>query len=189
MFRHPRDQGKNFALRFKARAQGVRRPRRPGREKYEEAGPGGTRLGQRTPELLVAAAALEIPHLVQPGLLLRALAGQPLPLLDQLTHLLAALVTDLRVELRAARGTDGLAALLADLLVELVSALRLDRLPALASDLLVEGPAALLGDLHSALAASLGNGHSTLLLLRHFLASGGWKEPPPPPSAPSVFKK
>src|SRR5204863_178845 len=95
-------------------------------------------------------------------------------------------VADLRVELGAARSTDGLTALLADLLVELVPALRLDRLAPLAADLLVECPAALLGDFHSALAPGLGNGHSALLFLCHFPASGGWKEPPsPPPSAPA----
>src|SRR5205085_2248102 len=141
--------------------------------------------------LLAATAAFQVPHLVQPAfLLLRSLAGHPLPLLDQLADLLPALVTDLGVELRTARGTDGLAALLADLLVELVPALRLHRLAALAADLFVERTAALLGDFYAAFASGLGHGHSALLLLRHFPASGGWKEPPSrPPSAPSVFKK
>src|SRR5207245_6840509 len=97
-----------------------------------------------------------------------ALACHPLPLLDQLADLLPALVTDLGVELRTARGTDGLAALLADLLVDLVPALRLHRLAALASDLLVERTAALLGDFCAAFAAILGPRHSPLLLPPHF---------------------
>src|SRR5207237_24753 len=116
--------------------------------------------GSNRSSVFVASATLEIPHLVQAAFLLRSLARHPLPLLDQLADLLSALVTDLGVELRTARGTDGLAALLADLLVELVPALRLHRLAALAADLLVERTAALLGDFYAAFASGLGHGHS-----------------------------
>src|SRR5262249_2200372 len=65
-----------------------------------------------------------------------ATAPQPLPLLDQLSHLLAALVADLRVELGAAARAHALSALLPDLLVELVPALCFDGLAALLADLL-----------------------------------------------------
>src|SRR5437899_9943545 len=116
--------------------------------------------------VFVAPASLQVTHLVQAAFFFRGgFAGHPLPLLDQLADLLSALVTDLGIELRPARGTDGLAALLADLLVELVPALRLHRLAALASDLLVERTAALLGDFYAAFASSLAHGHSALLLL------------------------
>src|SRR2546430_16575106 len=67
--------------------------------------------------------------------------AEALPLLDQLADLLAALVTNLRVELGTAARAHALSALLADLLVELVPAFRLDGLSALLADLLVEGAA------------------------------------------------
>src|SRR6202162_776807 len=146
--------------------------------------PAGTRP-VRAPEgsarlLVVATAALEIAHLVQPAFPFLRFADHPLPLLDQLADLLPALVPDLRVELRTARGTDGLAALLADLLVELVPALRLDGLTALATNLLVERAAALPGDFHAALSPGLCNGHSALLLLRHFPCLRWFGRNPPP---------
>src|SRR5438270_14059290 len=100
-------------------------------------------MAERT---LLFSAALEVPHLVQPRLLLlrRVRPGEPLALLDQLADLLATLVADLRVELGTSRRAHALSALLANLLVELVPALCLDRLAALPADLLVKRPAALL---------------------------------------------
>src|SRR5205085_10555980 len=105
--------------------------------------------------------------------------AEALPLLDQLADLLAALVTNLRVELGTTAGAHALSALLADLLVELVPALRLDGLAALLADLLVEGPAALLRDLHASLAPCLGNRHPALLLVRHLLPPVVGRIPPP----------
>src|SRR5207248_591696 len=105
--------------------------------------------------------------------------AEALPLLDQFADLLAALVTDLRVELGTTAGAHALSALLADLLVELVPALRLDGLPALLADLLVEGAAALLRDLHASLASSFGYRHPALLLVRHLLPPVVGRNPPP----------
>src|SRR5262249_745156 len=149
-----------------------------------ETGPARERLFG----LLLAAAALQVPHLVQPLFAPGRLAGQPLSLLDQLADLLPALVADLRVELGAPRRADALAALLADLLVELVPAPRLDPLAPRASDLLVEGPSALLGDLHAALASGFCDRHPALLVLRHPCLR--WLEGPPsrPPSAFTVSR-
>src|SRR5262249_19639648 len=146
---------KPFPFRFELRNGNM--SREPKRERARE----------RLFGLLLAPAALQVPHPVQPLLAPGRLAGQPLSLLDQLADLLPALVADLRVELGAPRRADALAALLADLLVELVPALRLDRLAPLASDLLVEGPSALLGDLHAALASGFCDRHPALLVLRH----------------------
>src|SRR5207248_9604072 len=114
---------------------------------------------------------LRSPRLVCPA--------EALPLLDQLADLLAALVTDLRVELGTTARAHALSALLADLLVELVPALRLDGLPALLADLLVEGAAALLRDLHASLASSFGYRHPALLLVRHLLPPVVGRNPPP----------
>src|SRR6516225_9997876 len=61
-----------------------------------------------------------------------------LPLLDELTDLVAALAADLLVEGRPPLGLDRLAALLANLLVEARPALGLDGVAALLADLLVE---------------------------------------------------
>src|SRR5205085_11777090 len=146
--------GARFATRPMFRRRVHQRKNSAGKPpKHEEAGPSRAPASVRNPRkpvktaawaltafrrqrlLVLATTALQVPHLVQPAFLFRSsLAGHPLPLFDQLAHLLAALVTDLGVELRAASGTDGLAALLANLLVELVPALRLHRLAALASD-------------------------------------------------------
>src|SRR5207248_2307543 len=143
---------------------------------------------------LLLGRPLQVAHLVQAALFLlrSSLPRHPLPLLDQLTDLLPALVADLRVELGPSRCAHRLSALLADLLVELVPALRLDRLAALAADLLVEGPAAFLGDFHAALAPGFRNGHPALLLLRHFLPPVVGRNPPPLRlrlAVPSVSRK
>src|SRR5712691_6077009 len=122
--------------------------------------PGGGRRRSRCPPRPMASlllGLLQVPQLVQ---LLFLLADHALALLDQLAHLLPALVADLRVEGGPARSAHGLSAL--------------------SADLLVEGPAALLRDFHAAFAAGLCHGHATLLrIFRHRLPPVVGKDPPP----------
>src|SRR6266852_234070 len=108
--------------------------------------PGGLLFSRRRQYL--AAHRRDI--LFTPGQRL-GLVGGLLPLFDQLT--------------------DRVPALLADLLVEAPAPLRLDRLAALAADLLVEGVPVLVANRLAALAAGFAHRHGTLLLhhlIRHF---------------------
>src|SRR5439155_1736870 len=121
--------------------------------------------------VFVAPASLEVTHLVQPAafLPLRRFARHPLALLDQLADLLSALVTDLGIELRTARGPHRLTALLADLLVELDAPLVANAFAALAAGF---------GDRHAAFSVAAGLDHLVFLSRSHSCAGSGTTSPP-----------
>src|SRR6266478_5008564 len=115
--------GKNSAKNGDPEARGGGSPQGEARLRRRTPGSSGARTAYSVGAnrtfgaerlVFVAPASLEVAHLVQPGAFLPLLrfARHPLALLDQLADLLSALVTDLGIELRTARGPDRLTALL-----------------------------------------------------------------------------